>query len=127
MADLERYNLLTDRIIGAAIEVHRHLGPGLLIGTYRQCLAHEMALRGLQFARKIILPVHYKGLRIIQGYRVDFLVENSVLVQVKTFAALLPIHEAEMLAYLRLSHRRVGLILNFHAALMKEGIYRYVI
>lgn len=127
MSDLEDYNRITDCIIGAAIEVHRHLGPGLLVGTYRRCLAHEMSLRGLQFHYKVALPVYYKDLRITRGYRVDFLVESAILVQVKAFTVFLPIHEAEILAYLRLSHHRVGLILNFHALRLKDGIYRYVV
>ncbi len=127
MSDFGAYDLITDKVIGAAIEVHRHLGPGLLASTYRACLAHEMRLRGLQLERRKPLPVWYKGLTINCGYRVDFWVDGRVIVQVKTLTQLLPIHEAEMIAFLQLSQCRVGLLLNFHTPLMKDGIHRYVV
>jgi GxxExxY protein len=115
---------LTEKIIGAAVEVHRHLGPGLLESSYRRCLVHELGLRGLRSETEIPVPLEYKGLRLGNGYRLDVLVEDTVVVEVKTVAALLPVHEAQILTYLRLCERRVGLLINFHVPLIKDGIKR---
>ena len=115
---------LTEQIIGAAIEVHRALGPGLLESAYRACLAHEFALRGLTFEQEKPLPVEYKEVRLDCGYRLDFLVEGKVVVELKAVDNLHPIHEAQMLTYLRLIRCRVGLLLNFNVTKLRDGIKR---
>lgn len=118
---------LTEQIIGAAIEVHRHLGPGLLESAYQKCLARELELRVIPFQRELILPVEYKGICADTGYRIDLLVANVVIVEVKSVAELAPIHEAQLLTYLRLSQKTVGLLLNFNVKLMNDGILRRVL
>ena len=118
---------LTEQIIGAAIEVHRELGPGLLESAYEQCFCHELHLRGLLFQCQINLPVAYKGLKLDCGYRVDVVVEDSVVVELKSVEQVLPIHQAQLLTYLRLSGKRVGLLINFNVALLKNGIIRRVL
>lgn len=118
---------LTGQIIGAAIEVHRHLGPGLLESVYEACLAYELAQAGLQVARQKELPVVYKGLRFDQGYRLDLLVEDTVVVELKTVERFTDVHEAQLLSYLKLSGCRVGLLMNFNVKMMKDGIKRYVL
>jgi GxxExxY protein len=117
----------TDPIIGAAIEVHRQLGAGLLESTYEECLCHELHLRGIGFGRQLDLPVSYKGLQLDCGYRLDLLVENTVVVELKSVEQLLPIHEAQLLTYLRLAHKPVGLLINFNVPLLKDGIRRRVL
>ena len=118
---------LTDQIIGAAIEVHRELGPGLLESAYEQCLCHELGLRGLAYARQVPLPVEYKGTRLDCGYIADIIVEGKVLIELKAIAKLLPVHEAQLLTYLRLAEIRVGLLLNFHSAVLRDGLVRKVL
>lgn len=113
-------------VIGAAIEVHRHLGPGLLESTYQVCLAHELALQGIAFTAQAELPVMYKGVRLDFGYRMDLLVADTLVVEVKSAASILPIHKAQLLTYLRMGGFRVGLLLNFNERLMKDGILRLV-
>lgn len=115
---------LTTHIIGAAIEVHRALGPGLLESAYRRCLAHELAIRGLKVAQEVSLPLEYKGLRLDDTYRLDLLVEDKVIVEVKSVARLEAIHLAQTLTYLRLSRQEVGLLLNFNVPALKDGIRR---
>ena len=117
----------TEPIIGAAIEVHKQLGPGLLESTYEECLCHELHLRGIQFQRQIDLPVVYKGLKLDCGHRLDLLVEDSVLVELKVVERLLPVHEAQLLTYLHLAHKPVGLLINFNVPLLKDGIRRRVL
>ena len=117
----------TEPIIGAAIEVHKQLGPGLLESTYEECLCHELHLRGIQFQRQIDLPVVYKSLRLDCGYRLDLLVEDSVLVELKAVERLLPVHEAQLLTYLHLAHKPVGLLINFNVPLLKDGVRRRVL
>ncbi|HKW27149.1 MAG TPA: GxxExxY protein [Terriglobales bacterium] len=117
----------TEPIIGAAIEVHKQLGPGLLESTYEECLCHELHLRGIQFQRQSDLPVIYKGLKLDCGYRIDLLVEEKVVVELKAVEQLLPVHEAQLLTYLRLAHKTVGLIINFNVPLLKDGIRRRII
>ena len=119
-----RLNDLTERIIGAAIEVHRELGPGLLESTYEACMLFELAERGLSVDRQKALPVVYRGVRIDCGYRIDLLVEDLVIVELKAVADLQPIHEAQLLSYLKLSGRHVGLLINFNVKLLKNGIRR---
>ena len=118
---------LTEQIIGAAIEVHRHLGPGLLESAYEECLCRELELRGLSFERQKPLPLEYKGIKLDCGYRIDIVVENKVILELKCVDAIAPVHEAQLLTYLRLSGLKVGLILNFYVAVMKDGIKRLVL
>lgn len=118
---------LTGQIIGAAIEVHRALGPGLLESAYQACLARELSLRGIAFEREKPLPVEYKGLELDCGYRLDFLVEDRVVLELKAVDRLLPVHEAQLLTYLKLTGCRVGLLINFNVAVLKEGIVRRVL
>lgn len=115
---------LTHRIIAAAIEVHRHLGPGLLESAYEECLCHELELNGIRFERQKPVPLSYKNLKLNNSYRIDLLVEGAVIVEIKTVEKLLPVHEAQLLTYLRLSGTKLGLLINFNAALIKDGIKR---
>jgi GxxExxY protein len=118
---------LTHAIIGAAIEVHRQLGPGLLESAYEECLAQELALRSIALERQKPLPVVYKGIKLDCGYRVDLLVGGRVVVELKAVETLAPIHDAILLTYLRLSGCRIGLLINFHSAVLKDGIRRRVL
>ena len=119
-------NKLSNRIIGAAIEVHKTLGPGLLESTYEQCLCHELHLRSLSFERQKELPVVYKELKLDCGYRLDIVVENEIILELKSCEKIEPIHKAQLLTYLKLSGISLGLILNFNAVIMREGIMRIV-
>lgn len=119
-------NQLTHEVIGAAIEVHRKLGPGLLESAYRKCLCHELTLRGVQFEDEYPLPLEYKGIRLECGYRVDILVDGLVAVEVKSIQALAPIHEAQLLTYLRVRGWRLGLLINFNVEILKNGIRRKI-
>ncbi len=118
---------LSEQIIGAAIEVHREFGPGLLESAYQACLAHELALRGILFVSQLDLPLTYKGVQLDVGYRVDLLVEDEVIVELKAVEKVLPIHEAQLLTYLRLLKKPVGLLLNFSVPVLKDGIIRRVL
>ena len=118
---------LTQQIIGAAIEVHRHLGPGLLESAYEQCRCHEFQLRGLTFQRQLNLPVAYKGVALDCGYKIDLLVEDRIVIELKCVESVLGVHHAQLLTYLKLSGKRVGLILNFHVSVMTRGIFRKVL
>ena len=118
---------LTEKIIGAAIEVHRTLGPGLLESVYEECLCRELALRGISFRRQLPLPVVYKGVRLDCGYRLDLLVEESVVVEVKAVQEILPVHEAQLLTYLRLGGWKVGLLLKFNTSVLRRGVRRMVL
>ncbi len=122
----EELNRLTRKIIGAAIEVHRHLGPGLLESTYEACLAYELENLGLKVERQKSLPVIYKEVQLDQGYRIDLLVENKVVVELKVVEKINAIHEAQVLSYLKLSDRPVGLLLNFNEKLLQDGIRRFI-
>jgi GxxExxY protein len=125
---LEEYDGgLSNRIIGAAIEVHRTLGPGLLESAYERCLARELTLRQLRVRRQVPLPIEYKGLHLECSYRLDVVVEDKIVLELKCVEALLPVHEAQMLTYLRLSGYRIGLLINFHVPVLKQGIIRKVI
>jgi len=117
-------NETTEAIIGAAIEVHRALGPGLLESAYEECLCRELALRRVPFERQRQLPVEYKGLQLECGYRLDLVVADTVVVELKTVEALLHIHEAQLLTYLRLGGWKAGLLLNFNVPVLKQGIRR---
>ncbi len=118
---------LTGKIIGAAVEVHRELGPGLLESAYLACLCREFALRGIGFQAEVSLPVAYKGIRLDCGYRMDLVVEDNVAVELKSVDRLLPIHQAQLMTYLRLSRLRVGLLINFNVKLLPDGLVRRVL
>jgi GxxExxY protein len=119
-------NRISRQIVDAAMKVHSAVGPGLLEGAYQACLMSELSRHGLTVQREVAFPVTYEGERIDLGYRIDLLVEESVVIEVKAIAALLPIHEAQLLSYLRLSGHRLGLLLNFHVLHMRDGIKRLV-
>ena len=125
-AETQRVNEITQKIIGCAIEVHRHLGPGLLESAYEECTCHEISESGLRLERQIPLPVIYKGVRLDCGYRMDTVVEDLVVVEFKTVEKLLPVHEAQVLSYLKLSGLSVGLLINFRVSVLKDGLKRIV-
>jgi GxxExxY protein len=118
---------LSPRVIGLAIEVHRNLGPGLLESAYEECLCFELKQAGIGFRRQVALPVVYKGIRLDCGYRMDVVVEDELVVEIKAVERILPLHEAQMLTYLRLSRLRVGLLLNFNNVVLKDGLKRFVL
>ncbi len=118
---------LTAEIISAALEVHRALGPGLLESAYEECLCHELHLRGIRFQRQLDLPLLYKAVRLGCGYQVDLLVEDTVVVELKAVDCLNDVHDAQLLTYLRLLGKRVGLLINFNVSLLKNGIRRRVL
>jgi GxxExxY protein len=118
---------LTQEIIGAAIEVHRVLGPGLLESAYEECLCHELNLCGMAFQRQVALAVEYKSVKLDCGYKLDLLVEDAVVLELKCVEKLTPIHEAQLLTYLKLSSKRVGLLFNFNTAILARGLVRKVL
>jgi GxxExxY protein len=120
-------NVLTREIIGAAIEVHRHLGPGLLESAYVKCLTRELCLKKIPFKREWPLPMIYKGIRLDCTYRLDLLVADAVVVEIKSVEALTPIHEAQLLTYLKLGGWQVGLLINFNVEVLRTGIHRRVL
>ena len=122
-----RFDKLSNQIIGCAIEVHKHLGPGLLESTYEQCLAYELNKSNLSFKLQYPLPVEYKGIKIDCGYRIDMLVGNKVIVELKSVDSILPIHQAQLLTYMKLSGLGIGLLMNFNVKYMKTGIKRMVL
>ena len=117
---------LTDDILNAAIEIHRSLGPGLLESTYRACLAQELSLRGHRVVTEQALPLEYKGMKLSCSYRMDLVVDGRVVVEIKAAECLAPIHDAQLLTYLRLSGHRVGLLINFNVVVLRDGIRRLV-
>jgi GxxExxY protein len=120
-------NQITNVIIGAAIEVHKRLGPGLLESAYGECLCRELELRGLKFEKEKPLPVEYKGVKLECGYRLDYLVENCVVIEIKAIESIAPIHEAQLLTYLKLGGWRVGLLINFNVLILKQGVRRKIL
>jgi GxxExxY protein len=118
---------LSRRVLGAAIEVHRAFGPGLLESAYEECLCHELALGGIAFQRQVELPVQYKGVLLDCGYRLDIVVEDRLIVELKAVEELMPVHHAQLLTYLKLTGKRVGLLINFNVELLKDGIIRRVL
>ncbi|SPF35693.1 conserved hypothetical protein [Candidatus Sulfopaludibacter sp. SbA4] len=120
------YNLITDQIIGAAIEVHRHLGPGLLESACEECLCYELCQLGLRFQRQVHLPIHYKGIKLEGAYKMDLVVEDAVVVEIKATEDMAPIHAAQVLTYLKSSGKRVGLLINFNVPILKKGLKRIV-
>ncbi len=119
-------NEISEKIIGAAIQVHTTLGPGLLESTYEACLKYELQKRGLKVLSQLELPVVYDGMKIDLGYRLDLLVEDAVIVELKAVTAIAPLHEAQLLSYLKLSGKRLGLLINFNVKLLKDGITRRI-
>jgi GxxExxY protein len=117
----------TDRIIGAAIEVHRTLGPGLLESAYQVCMEHESKLRNIPFERLVDLPLNYKGINLDAGYVIDLIYDKRVIVELKAVERVIPVHEAQLLTYMRLTGIHVGLLLNFNVPVLKDGIYRRVL
>jgi GxxExxY protein len=122
----DKLDSITRRIIGGAIDVHRKLGPGLLESAYESCLAYELQQIGMRIERQKPLPVIYKEVRLDCGYRMDLVVEDEIVVEVKAVERLMPIHEAQLLSYLRIRGKRAGLLINFHVRLLKNGIKRIV-
>lgn len=118
---------LTSQVIGAAIEVHRHIGPGLLESAYRACLLQELQSQGLNVEQEVAVPVQYKGVQLDCGYRLDLLVANRLVVELKAVECLEPIHTAQVMSYLRLAGYRLGLLLNFHVPVLKDGIRRIIL
>ena len=122
-----KFDKLSNNVIGCAIEVHRELGPGLLESSYEQCLARELSIADISFEIQTPLPVIYKGLRLDCGYRVDLLVEKQLIIELKMVDKLLPIHEAQILTYMKLAKISIGLLINFNEELLKDGIKRFVL
>jgi GxxExxY protein len=119
-------NKITEAVIGGAIDVHRELGPGLLESAYAECLCYEFSQRGLSFKRQVSLPVSYKGVKLDCGYRIDLLVEDAVIVEIKSVDALIPVHTAQLLTYLKLLDKAVGLLINFNVPVFRRGLKRVV-
>lgn len=122
-----KYENLTKQILGAAIEVHRELGPGLLESAYEECLCHELNLRQLRFERQVSIPVLYKGIKLDCGYKLDILVEQTVILELKCVEKITPVHEAQLLTYMKLLNKPVGFILNFNVPVLRAGIVRKVL
>ena len=121
-----KYEELSEQVLGCAIEVHRQLGPGLLESTYEQCLAYELSQLNIPFKLQVELPVEYKQIKLDCGYRIDLLVDNRIVVELKSVDQLLPIHEAQILTYLKLSGVSVGLLINFNVTVLKKGVRRFI-
>ena len=121
------FDALSNRVIGCALEVHRELGPGLLESTYEQCLAHEMTLSGIHFKLQCPQPVEYKGVRLDCGYRADMLIEDKLIIELKSVEKIRRIHEAQLLTYMRLAMVETGLLMNFNVGMLKDGIKRFVL
>ena len=122
----DRSNSLTEKIIGCAINVHRALGPGLLESAYEECLCYELADHNIGFQRQVPLPLVYRGVKLDCGYRIDLVVEDLVIIEIKTVERFAPIHEAQLLSYLKLYNKHLGLLINFHVPVLKSGIKRVV-
>ena len=120
-------NELTHLIIGKAIEIHRTLGPGLLESTYQECLFYELKEAGLLVEKEKIRPLVYKEVKLKQGYRIDLLVEDMVVIEIKCVEKLAPVHTAQVLTYMKLGNHKIGLLLNFHSKILKDGIKRYIL
>jgi len=121
------FDQLSNRVIGCALEVHRTLGPGLLESTYEQCLAHELSLADISFKLQLPLPVKYKGIKLDCGYRIDLLVNDELIVELKSVDQIMGIHQAQLLTYMKLSGVKVGLLINFNVEMLKTGIKRFVL
>ncbi len=121
------FDALSNQVIGGALEIHRSLGPGLLESAYEACLAYELEKAGLAFRRQHPIPVTYKTVRLDCGYRADFVIERQLIIELKSIEKLLPIHEAQLLSYMKLAEVSVGLLINFNVKLLKDGIKRMVL
>ncbi len=121
------FDELSHRVIGCAIEVHRHLGPGLLESAYEQCLAYELSRSRIAFQLQALQPVRYKEMMLDCGYRIDMLIENQMIVELKSIDKVLGIHEAQLLTYMRLAEIKIGLLINFNVPVLKEGVKRFVL
>jgi len=115
------------RIIGCAIEVHKLLGPGLLESAYQKCLAHELSLNSINFQTEVQLPIEYKGVKLDCGYRMDIVVENSIVLELKSVSSLIPIHEAQILSYMKLANYKQGFLINFNVQMLKQGLKSFVL
>ncbi len=122
-----QFDHLSNRVLGCAIEVHRFLGPGLMESTYERCLSHELRLEGIHCESQVSLPIEYKGMRLDSGLRIDLLVENRMVLELKSVETLSTIHEAQILTYMRLGKIPIGLLVNFNVTLLKNGIRRFVL
>ena len=118
---------LGELVIGLSIDVHRHLGPGLLESAYEECLCFELKQAGISYQRQVALPIVYKDVRLDCGYRMDIVIQNELIIEIKAVDRILPVHEAQMLTYLRLSRLRAGLLLNFNKVVLKDGLRRFVL
>lgn len=118
---------LSKKIIGFALDVHKELGPGLLENTYKQCLGFELKQAGMNFEMEKEMPVHYKGIQIDCGYKIDLLVENRLIVELKSVTKILPVHKAQLLTYMKLTNIKIGLLINFNEYLLRNGIKRFVL
>jgi GxxExxY protein len=123
---MKTFNELTEAIIGAAMEVHRAFGPGLLESIYEMCLCRELSIRGIPFERQVLTPVEYKGVKLDCGYRADIVVDGTILLEIKAIDSLLPIHDAQLLSYLKHGGWKIGLLINFNVELLKNGLRRRV-
>ena len=124
---MRNFNELTEVSIGAAMEVHRALGPGLLESTYEMCLCRELSLREIPFERQVPIPVEYQGVKLDCGYRADIIIDGTILLEIKAIDSLLPVHDAQLLTYLRLGGWKIGLLINFNVELLKHGLRRRVL
>ncbi|NIK73580.1 GxxExxY protein [Thermonema lapsum] len=120
-------NQITEKIIGCAIEVHRNLGPGLLESAYEECLYYELNELGLNVKRQLALPLIYKGVKLDAGYRIDLLVENKVIIEIKSVDAIAEIHKAQLMTYMKLANIKIGLLINFNVSRLKDGIIRWIV
>jgi GxxExxY protein len=123
---IQQLNAISGQVVDSAMEVHTALGPGLLESSYEACLVYELRLRGLEVVQQLALPIVYKDVRLDYGYRLDLLVAGSVIVELKAIEKVLPVHEAQLLSYLKISGHRLGLLINFHVPRLKDGITRRV-
>jgi GxxExxY protein len=121
------YKELTETIIGLSIDVHKELGPGLLENTYKQCLAYELEKSNINFQLEVNCPIIYKGVQISCGFRIDLLIENKIVIELKSVEKIIPLHEAQLLTYLKLTNKELGLIINFNEVYLKDGIRRLVL
>lgn len=122
-----RYEILTQKVIGCAIEVHKALGPGLLESTYQSCLSRELSLNNIKHACQVPLPVEYKGIVLECGYRVDILVEDSLIIEIKSVEQIISVHSSQILTYMKLAHAKLGLLINFNVPILKDGIKRFIL
>ena len=123
--DTKQFDELSNKVIKCAIEVHKILGPGLLENTYKQCLAHELKLNNIKFEVEKELPIIYKKIKLELGYRIDLIIENKLIIELKSIENLLPVHHAQIISYMKLSNVKTGLLINFNVKLLKDGIRRF--